>query len=54
MTVTEVLEEAFHLYTRFFWRSIATPLVALTGALLYFRVARISVGVDPGSNPSGT
>jgi hypothetical protein len=34
--------------------SIATPLIALTGAVMYFRLARISVGVDPGSKPSGT
>jgi hypothetical protein len=27
--------------------SVATPLIALTGAVLYFRLARLSVGVTP-------
>jgi len=34
--------------------SVATPLIALTGAVLYFRLARISVGVDPESKGSGS
>ena len=33
--------------------SVATPLIALTGAVLYFRLARISVGVDPAPRPAG-
>jgi hypothetical protein len=33
--------------------SVATPLIALTGAVLYFRLARISVGVDPESKGIG-
>jgi hypothetical protein len=33
--------------------SVATPLIALTGAVLYFRLARISVGVAPESKPAG-
>jgi hypothetical protein len=32
--------------------SVATPLIALTGAVLYFRLARLAVGVDP-ANPTG-
>jgi hypothetical protein len=31
--------------------SVTTPLIALTGAVLYFRLARLSAGVDP-ANPS--
>jgi hypothetical protein len=34
--------------------SVATPLIALTGAVLYFRLARISVGVDPESKGIGS
>jgi hypothetical protein len=34
--------------------SVATPLIALTGAVLYFRLARMSVGVAPELKPSGS
>ncbi len=33
--------------------SVATPLIALTGAVLYFRLARLSVGVEPAVAPEG-
>jgi hypothetical protein len=34
--------------------SVATPLIALTGAVLYFRLARMSVGVAPEAKSSGS
>jgi hypothetical protein len=33
--------------------SVTTPFIALTGAVLYFRLARLSAGVDPASPSHG-
>jgi hypothetical protein len=50
VSVSDVLGEAFDLYRRIggvVAHSITTPFIALVGAVLYFRLARLSVGVDP-------
>lgn len=55
MSVSDVLGEAFDRYRRIAGvgaHSITTPFIALVGAVLYFRLARLSVGVDPAPAPA--
>jgi hypothetical protein len=55
VSVSDVLGEAFDRYMRIAGvgaHSITTPFIALVGAVLYFRLARLSVGVDPAPAPA--
>jgi hypothetical protein len=55
VSVSDVLGEAFDRYRRIASveaHSITTPFIALVGAVPYFRLARLSVGVDPAPAPA--